>query len=165
LLDRGVYAAKGPFSGDTVELIAKTLGADPAKVANTADLKALTIRQLLSMAQQLPGSLSDKDLGTLREGQQNSDKMSEQTMRQIVARAEENLRRFDEQHKRTLARFDKEVFTNAFGNSDLGVTFPPPRTPVSKNPQPSVSSPLPAPPQKAANQINGWSFQVLPKGR
>ena len=165
LLDKGVYAAKGPFSGGTVELVAKTLGADPAKVANTADLKSVTITQLLSMASQLPGTLSDKDMATLKSGQASPDSMSEQTMRQIVARAEEGLRRVGKQHERTLARFDKADLTNAFGNTNFDVAFAPPRTPVSTNPQPSVSSPLPAPPQKAANQINGWSFQVLPKGR
>jgi len=165
LLDKGVYAAKGPFSGSTVELVAQTLGADPAKVANTADLKSVTIKQLLDMASQLPGTLSDKDMATLKSGQTSPDTMSEQTMRQIVARAEQNLRRVDEQHKRTLARFDKEVFTNAFGNSDLSVTFPPPRTPETAKPAAPVKSPFPAPPQKAVNEFNGWKFEVLPKGR
>jgi hypothetical protein len=159
LLDKGVYAAKGPFSGSTVELVAKTLGADPAKVANTADLKAVTITQLLSMASQLPGTLSDKDMATLKSGQASPDSMSEQTMRQIVARAEEGLRRVGEQHKRTLARFDKADLTNAFGNTNFDVTFAPPRTSTpAKSAAPT--GPFP-PPQQAVESFNGFTIRRL----
>ena len=159
LLDKGVYAAKGPFSGSTVELVAKTLGADPAKVANTADLKAVTITQLLSMASQLPGTLSDKDMATLKSGQASPDSMSEQTMRQIVARAEEGLRRVGDQHKRTLTRFDKADLTNAFGNTNFDVTFPPPRTSAPAKPA-APTGPLPAP-QQAVDSFNGFTIRRI----
>jgi hypothetical protein len=159
LLDKGVYAAKGPFSGSTVELVAKTLGADPAKVANTADLKAVTITQLLSMASQLPGTLSDKDMATLKSGQASPDSMSEQTMRQIVARAEEGLRRVGDQHKRTLARFDKADLANAFGNTNFDVPFAPPRTSTPAKPA-APTGPLPAP-QQAVESFNGFTMKRL----
>jgi len=159
LLDKGVYAAKGPFSGSTVELVAKTLGADPAKVANTADLKAVTITQLLSMASQLPGTLSDKDMATLKSGQASPDSMSEQTMRQIVARAEEGLRRVGDQHKRTLTRVDKADLTNAFGNFNFDVTFPPPRTSAPAKPA-SPTGPLPAP-QQSVDSFNGFTIRRI----
>jgi len=159
LLDKGVYAAKGPFSGSTVELVAKTLGADPAKVANTADLKAVTITQLLSMASQLPGTLSDKDMATLKSGQASPDSMSEQTMRQIVARAEEGLRRVGDQHKRTLTRVDKADLTNAFGNFNFDVTFPPPRTSAPAKPA-APTGPLPAP-QQSVDSFNGFTIRRI----
>lgn len=109
LLDQGVITGTGAASREAIERAFATAGlVDGRRVANTGQLMAELANATLAAAGGLSGPTSDRDIMFLREVAGGSIELTNETIRRIVAVAQEKAGRTLESYNRVVTEFSAD---------------------------------------------------------
>lgn len=156
IIKSGVYSKVGAIPGEWRETIMRATGlSDPAKLGNTAVLKAATVDALIAKSKDIK-PVTNSDMALLGKATTNANDLTDVELLRIADLVIMNNQKAIKGHANLIKRFPSDRLSAVMGGMDLTITEPQDRpAPTIQVAPPPVRGPMPPPPGVTAPSQSG----------